>query len=198
MINHILQPKRRIIFIVIFFLATPVFCQSQKTKEPETLMIKTNLLNLVGKGPSISFEKFLNKSFSLELTYMKGEFNDFLLTDHYDYNGFLLRGKKYFDVVKKKEITPYLGAYTGLLHRNINTIGHNSGFFSYPSRDFSANSIRGGFSVGGLWLLKNNFLTDLQTSLGYGRYLNIDRTDPDTYSNGYLDVQVWVSVGYYF
>lgn len=189
-----------VVFIMNFFMVIPIFSQSQKIKEPETLIVKTNLLNLVGKGPSISFEKFLSKSFSLELTYMKGEFNDFLLTDHYDYKGFLLRGKKYFDVVKRGEITPYLGAYTGILHRNINTIGHtdNSGLFGYPSRDFSANSIRGGFSVGGLWLLKNHFVTDLQTSLGYGRYINIDRTDPDTYSNGYLDVQVWVSVGYYF
>jgi hypothetical protein len=189
-----------VVFIMNFFLIIPLFSQSQKIKEPETLIVKTNLLNLVGKGPSISLEKFLSKSFSLELTYMKGEFNDFLLTDHYDYKGFLLRGKKYFDVVKRGEITPYLGAYAGILHRNINTIGHtdNTGFFSYPSRDFSANSIRGGFSVGGLWLLKNHFVTDLQTGLGYGRYINIDRADPDTYPNGYLDIQVWVSIGYYF
>lgn len=200
MVNNIFQPKLIITSIIYFLLIAPAFCQNQKTKKPETLIVKTNLLNLTAKGPSISFEKFLSKSFSLEFTYMKGEFNDFLLTDHYDYQGFLLRGKRYFDVIKKKEITPYLGAYTGVLHRNINTIGHtdNSGLFGYPDRDFSANSIRGGFSIGGLWLLKNNFVTDLQSSLGYGRYINIDKNDPNTYSNGYLDIQIWISVGYYF
>jgi hypothetical protein len=196
-INNIFQPKLIITSIIYFLLIAPAFCQNKKSKKPETLIVKTNLLNLAAKGPSISFEKFLSKSFSFVLAYMKGQFNDFLLTDHYDYNGLLLRGKKYFHEINKGDITPYIGAYTGVLHRNIHTVGQ-SGLFGYPDRDFSANSIRSGFSMGGLWLLKNNFVIDLQSSLGYGRYINIDKNDPDTYSNGYLDIQIWTSVGYYF
>jgi hypothetical protein len=197
MINIIAQPKSRLFFIICFFFIAPIFSQGQKIEKPRTLIVKTNLLNLVAKGPSISFEHFLNKSYSVEFTYMKGEFNDFFFTDHYDYEGFLLRGKKYFNGMEKGEINTYLAAYTGLLHRNIHTVGH-SGLFGYPDRDFSANSIRGGLSIGGAWLLNNNFVADLQTSLGYGKYIKIDKSDPDTYSNGYLDTQIWISVGYYF
>jgi hypothetical protein len=39
---------------------------------------------------------------------------------------------------------------------------------------------------------------DFQTSMGYGRYLNIDKQDPNTYANGYLDMQLWFSIGYCF
>lgn len=172
------------------------FSQNKDFEKPQTLLIKTNLLNLLAKGPSLSIEKFLNQTYSLEFTYMKGEFNNLLLTDHYDYSGFLIRGKRYFDVLKKGDFSSYAAVYTGLLRRNLYTVGRNdnTGFLSYPGRDFSANSIRTGASLGESWLLKNNVVIDVQCSLGYGRYLN---TDPSE-GTWYLDTQIWFSVGYCF
>jgi hypothetical protein len=52
----------------------------------------------------------------------------------------------------------------------------------------------GGF----LRLTKNRIIVDGQASLGYGRYLKINKSDPNTYSNGYLDMQLWLSIGHCF
>jgi hypothetical protein len=197
MINSFSKSKCKILFISFIVFILPIFSKGQSTEKPGTLILKTNLLNLVAKGPSVSFEHFVNQSYSLEFTYMKGEFNDVLFTDHYDYEGFLLRGKKFFNGMEKGQLSHYLGAYTGILNRNIHTVGHE-GLFGYPDRDFSAQSIRGGLSIGAEWLSKNNFVADIQTSLGYGKYINLDKSDPDTYSNGYLDTQIWISIGYNF
>lgn len=129
-----------------------------------------------------------------------GEFNDFLFTDHYDYSGFLLRLKKYTGDFTIGRVNPFLGTYVGNLSRNIQTEGHtdNTGWFGYPSRSFTANSIRTGGTLGLTYFSKDNFVVEGLGSLGYGRYLSLDNLDPNTHSSGYLDMQVWLSVGFSF
>jgi hypothetical protein len=175
---------------------------SQKTSKPLTkrVIVKTNLLSIITHRPTITIEKIFTKTFGIEASFVQGEFNNFLLTDHYDYNGFLVRAKKYVNNIGYGKLSPYVAAYVGNLKRNIQTQGQtdNTGFFSYPSRDFMSNSIRFGGSFGLLYVTKGRIIIDQQTSLGYGRYLNLDKSNPSTYSNGYLDVQMWLSVGYCF
>lgn len=185
-----------LVFLFCVLTCATAYSQNVEKEKARHTIIKTNLLNLLAKGPSVSIEHFISKTYSIELTFMQGDVNNFLLTDHYDYHGFLVRGKKYFTPLNRGDIRPYAGIYAGQLTRNIYSKAwtDNTGYFGYPSRDFSGNSIRGGATGGGVWLWKNNFVADVQGSLGYGRYFTSN--EPGT--KGYLDMQIWLSVGYYF
>lgn len=183
-----------------FFSAFFAHSQQPERVLTKRIILKTNTLSLLAQKPTISAEKFLNETISFELSFVQGEFNNLLFTDHYDYRGVLARAKKYFTRPDFGMVASYGAIYAGNLRRNIHTAGQtdNSGWFSYPSRDFSANSLRGGGSFGVTWITKSKIIVDGQTSLGYGRYLKINKSDPNTHSNGYLDIQLWLSIGYCF
>lgn len=164
------------------------------------VIVKTNLLSLVAQRPTVTIEKVFSNRFSAEVSFVQGQFNNFLLTDHYDYNGFLARAKKYFTDLEFGSLSPYVALYVGNLKRNIQTTRQvdNTGFWSYPSRDFSANSIRGGGSLGLSYISKSKIIVDGLASLGYGTYTRVYKPDVNRNSSGYLDAQVWLSVGYCF
>lgn len=191
--------KFTILILFLFFSAT-AFAQNSDKPITEKLIVKTNLLNLLAQRPGISVEKPLSPTVSFELSYVQGKFTNILFTDHYAYKGFILRAKKYFGKSTYGNLRPYLGGYVGNLERNIFSIGRtdNSGWFGYPSRNFTANSLRTGGTFGLALITKGHVIFDAQTSLGYGRYLHLDKTNPNTYANGYLDAQVWFSMGYCF
>src|SRR5438034_1335129 len=100
-------------FITLLLLLVKFFSLAQTTTRPLTrrVIVKTNVLSLIAQQPTISVEKAFSKTFSTELSFVQGQFNNILLTNHYDYQGFLIRAK------------------------NI-------------SRNFSANSIRTGGTLG--------------------------------------------------
>jgi hypothetical protein len=190
--------------IILTTLSTIAQAQELETKSArpleKRLIVKSNVLSLIARRPTVSIEKLLPNRLSTELCFVQGQFNNILFPDHYDYSGFLLRLKKYTDDFRFGEVNPFLGTYIGTLTRNIQTEGRtdNSGWFGYPSRYFSANSIRAGGTVGLTYFSKSKFVIEGLGSLGYGRYFNLNKSDPDTYSNGYLDLQIWLSVGYSF
>jgi len=206
-ILNVMRNQMRILFITLFFL-TGFNCFGQISERISTfarplekrLIVKSNILSLVARRPTFSVEKLLPNRFSAELCFVQGQFNNILFTDHYDYSGFLLRIKKYSDDFRIGKINPFLGTYIGNLTRNIQTEGRtdNSGWVGYPSRDFSASSIRAGATGGLTYFSKSRFVIEGLGSLGYGRYLNLDKSDPNTYRNGYPDLQVWLSFGYSF
>lgn len=192
--------KRLLLFSFTFIFLLP-YSYSQETKPLEKrIVVKTNILNLIAGVPTFSLEKFLTKRTSIEASFVKGQFNNFLFTDHYDYTGFLIRTKIFVGEVTFGSLHPYGALYIGNLKRNIKTQGqsNNNGWFGYPSRDFSANSIRGGGTLGLAFFSKNKFTIDGQGSLGYGRYIHIYTSDPNVYRTGYLDLQLWLSFGYCF
>jgi hypothetical protein len=164
------------------------------------LIVKSNVLSLIAQRPTISVEKLFQNRISAELCFVQGQFNNILFTDHYSYSGFLLRLKKYTNDFKFGDVNTFLGTYVGTLTRNIETEGRtdNSGWFSYPSRYFSANSVRAGGTMGLTYFSRSKFVFEGLGSLGYGRYVNLNKSDPGTDSNGYLDLQVWLSIGYSF
>jgi hypothetical protein len=188
------NPKTRpFLFILTIFLNFSAF--SQKIEKPVTdrIIVKTNLMNLLARGPALTIEKPFTKTFSIEVSFVQGEINNFLFTDHYDYNGFLVRAKKYLTDLKYGEINPYGALYVGNLKRNIETTGH--WLFAFP-RNFSANSIRTGGSLGLMFIGKKKLVVDGLMSLGYGKYIKYYKRDTD--SKGYLDLQMWLSIGYCF
>ena len=195
---------RTLLTTIIILTSFSAFAQAQETTSvrplEKRLIVKTNVLSLVAQRPTVSVEKLFSNGLSAELCFVQGQFNNILFTDHYDYSGFLLRLKKYTDNFVFGQVNPFLGTYVGNLKRNIETEGRtdNSGWFGYPSRYFSANSIRAGGTVGLTYFAKSKVVIEGLGSLGYGRYLNLDKSDPSTNGNGYLDMQVWLSVGYSF
>ena len=187
-------------FITLFALAFALTASSQKTNKPLTkrIIVKTNVLNLVAGRPTFTIEKIFSNTFSTEISFVQGQINNFFFTDHYDYNGFLIRAKKHFTNLDYDKVSPYTALYIGNLNRTIETSGwvDNSGYFGYPSRDFSSNSIRGGASLGLSFITKNKIIIDASTSLGYGRYFTYHKPDMDF--RGYIDMQIWLSIGYCF
>ncbi len=189
-------------FITLLALGLTLSAFSQETTRPLTrrIIVKTNILSLIAQRPTITVEKLFSRTFSTEVSFVQGQFNNFLFTDHYDYTGFLIRAKKHFIDLDFGNVSPYAAVYVGNLKRTIQTTGQvdNSGWFGYPSRNFSANSIRGGGSLGLTYIAKNKIIIDGLASLGYGTYTKIYKPDVNRNSSGYLDAQIWLSFGYCF
>ena len=189
--------------LILIALSVTFSAFSQQTSRPLTkrVIVKTNLLSLVAQRPTVTVEKVFSSSFSAEVSFVQGQFNNFLFTDHYDYNGFLVRAKKYFTNLDFGSVNPYAAVYVGNLKRNIQTTGGQnggSGWIGYPSRAFSANSVRGGGSLGLSYISKSKIIVDGLMSLGYGTYTKVYKLDVNRSSGGYLDAQVWLSIGYCF
>lgn len=192
---------RQILTIIALTAMTSAF--SQETSRPLTkrVIVKANVLSLVAQRPTITVEKVFSTGFSAEVSFVQGQFNNFLVTDHYDYNGFLIRAKKYFRVLDFGSVSPYAAIYIGNLKRNMQTTGGqigSGGWIGYPSHNFSANSLRGGGSLGLSYIGKSKIIVDGLMSLGYGTYTKVYKPDVNHHSSGYLDAQVWLSVGYCF
>jgi hypothetical protein len=188
--------------ITLIALTFTICACAQETSRPlvKRVIIKTNLLSFLAQRPTVTIEKVFSNRFSAEVSLVQGQFNNLLFTDHYDYNGVLITAKKYFKDLEFGSLSPYAAVYIGNLKRNIHTEGHvdNTGYWGYPSRNFSANSIRSGGSLGLSYVSKSKMIVDGHASLGYGRYRKIYKPDVNRNSTGYLDVQVWLSVGYCF
>lgn len=88
----------KIIFILFYFLfAANAFSQNYS--------IRTNIFNLVAKGPSVGFG-YLKNNKQIFLTYSTGKFSPFFTEDYYKYStlhlehrwpgGIILGGERYF------------------------------------------------------------------------------------------------------
>ncbi len=165
------------------------------------LLIKTNVLNLVAKRPTIAVEKIFSNLYGLELAYSSGQIKNFVNLDDYQYEGFLLRAKKYIHPVKKREANAFYGAYFGSMNKRVvshGTVDH-TGFFSWGrDRDFKANSLRYGGTFGVSFIPGKHFLLEGLTGLGYGDYDHVQNNLQNKLPGGYFDFQLWLSIGYSF
>jgi hypothetical protein len=185
---------KKIVIIFISFL----IIQTASSQEPVGINVKSNLSNLLAKKPSFSIEKTFRQRYGLELSYSSGELN---WGRDYKFSGFLLRGKMYAYKIKSKEITPFWGLYAGNLDKTIisNAEVDNTGFISIGrNRNFEANSVRSGVNVGFIYLPFKRLILETTTGLGYGKYFNIKNNLHQAAPKGYLDFQLWLSVGYTF
>jgi hypothetical protein len=187
--------KKTLLFILILCSC------AASAQEPAGLIVKTNLLNLVAKRPTLSVEKTFSDLYGLELAYTFGEIKNLGYRDYYRYDGFLLRAKKYIRPIKNREANAFYGAYFGNLNKTV--ISHssvdNTGFFSWGhDRDFKANSLRYGGTFGVSFIPKKHFLLEGLTGLGYGDYYNVQNNSRNKLPGGYFDFQLWLSIGYSF
>jgi len=169
-----------------------------QSQERVGLLVKTNVLNALAKRPAISVEKTFKDKYGLELSYTTGELN---WGRDYEFNGFLLRAKIYADDIETNSLIPFYGLYVGNLNKQIVSKGEvdNTGFFSIGrTLNFDANSLRTGANIGFLFIPKKRFILEGTTALGYGKYFNVKNYITNPSPKGYLDFQLWFSVGYYF
>lgn len=184
--------------MITLFIAFSAFSQKLERSWAKRVIVKTNLMNLLAHSPTLTIEKPFSQQFSAEVSFVQGKVNDIFFYDHYNYSGFLVRAKQYFEKLDYAKLCPYMALYLGNLKRNIQSVGStgNYGLFGYPSHDFSANSIRAGGSAGLTFVGKKKFVIDGLISLGYGKYTKYYK--PEKAAKGYLDGQFWLSVGYCF
>lgn len=189
---------RRLLLIITLFTTLSAFSQKLERPWATRVIVKTNLINLLAQSPTLTIEKPFSNEFSAEVSFVQGKVNDIFFYDHYNYSGFLVRAKQYFEKLDYAKLCPYMALYIGSLKRNIQSAGDVGifGLFGYPSRDFSANSIRAGGSAGLTFVGKKKFVIDGLISLGYGKYTKYYK--PENFSKDYLDGQFWLSVGYCF
>ncbi|WP_316807939.1 DUF3575 domain-containing protein [Pedobacter agri] len=185
-------------YILALFL-TVSLAAMVRSQEYVGLAVKTNLLSLVAKRPSFSVEKTFKQRYGLEFSYATGKLN---IGREYEYSGFLLRGKMYAYEIKKREITPFFGAYIGSLDKTIvsnNAYTHPTGFLSFGNvRNFKANSFRSGVNLGFVYIPGKRFLLETTTGFGYGKYFDVETFQGSYAPKGYFDFQLWLSVGYRF
>src|ERR1700730_9841430 len=105
----------------LFALIITSFAYSQAKHLKHETIIKTNILSLFAARPSVSFEKLFREKLSLEVSFVQGEFYNLLYTDHYGYDGILIRLKKYFSEVSPGCPLPYEALYLGNLNRKTQT-----------------------------------------------------------------------------
>lgn len=188
--------KSAIFGILCLFLSL----QASAQYVSDALIVKANAFSLLTRRPNVSIEKFVSPKVSLELSLVGGRFRNIGFTDYYGYSGLLLRAKSHFNVSETKKMEfggayPYWGGYVGALSRRIETEPIPR-FFS--GRYFYGQSVRAGLSAGIACYTQSRIIVDVMAGLGHGRYIGVDRNDPNFHSGGYLDAQFWLSVGYCF
>jgi hypothetical protein len=196
---------RKIALLIVLMIGIQVigYTQEKPFVPKRSLMIKTNLLNLLALRPTLTIEKPLSSHWSVGISYVNGQFNRVLLTDHYRYDGFTLDTKYYFNRLNYDSFSPYVSMYVGNLNRRLcsdaKTLDEPVGLFGVGARDFYGQSVRMGFNIGGQYLFTNRISLDGHVGLGYGKYYKQhNRVDPMAKSDGYIDANLWLSIGYCF
>ncbi len=73
------------------------------------------------------------------------------------------------------------------------------GLFGVGARDFYGQSARMGVNIGAQYLFTSRISLDGHVGVGYGKYYKqVDRINPSTKSDGYLDANLWLSISYCF
>lgn len=196
---------RKITLLIVLMMGTRMigYAQEENLVPRRSIMIKTNLLNLLALRPTLTIEKPLSSHWSVGLSYVNGQFNRVLLTDHYQYDGFTIDTRYYFNELKYDSFSPYISMYVGNLNRRLRsdakTLNEPVGLFGVGARDFYGQSVRTGVNIGGQYLFTNRISLDGHVGLGYGKYYKqFDRADPTARSDGYIDANLWLSIGYCF
>lgn len=195
---------RKLAIVLLLVMGTQLagFAQYKEFVPKRSIWIKTNLLNLLAQRPTLTIEKPLTSHWSVGLSYVNGQFNRILLTDHYRYDGFILDTRYHLNRLDYNAFSPYVSMYVGNLNRRLYSEGitlDRIGYIGFGARDFSGQSVRMGANIGGQYLFTNRISLDGHIGVGYGKYYKqFDKADSLTKSDGYLDANLWLSIGYCF
>ncbi|SRR5258706_15245045 len=182
-------------FIMLFLFSTLLYEKTIAQK----YSIRTNLLNLIARGPSLTTGKYLKNNSEVLLTFSSGHFSPFLFEDYYKYStvhiecrkndGYFLWGNFYF------------GGYSRYINKRIITEGFTAGpngIFSKAPRNFIGHGISVGLTSGIEWEINKNWLIDYNNLIGAGKYLTqIDYAGHDKISF-FPDIRIALQIGYKF
>ena len=185
---------RKINFLILFFILGFYLKTSS-----QGYSVRTNLFNLVAKGPSIAFGKYLKNNSEVIVTFSAGHFAPFLTTDYYRYltthieyrkkSGNYLWGKFYY------------GGYLRFINKRIITNGYTAGpygIFTKEDRNFTGNGLSIGLTTGTEWEINKNWVIDFNTFQGAGKYITqTDYSGHDKISI-FLDTRIALQVGLKF
>jgi hypothetical protein len=189
--QNIKQYKLLLLFVFFSF--------QDSNSNAQNFSIRTNILNLIAKGPSVTFGKYLKNNSEALLTFSSGHFAPFLADDYYKYstvhieyrkkNGYYLWGKFYY------------GGYLRFINKRIITEGYVAGpygIFSKEARNFIGNGISIGLSTGTEWKINKRWILDFNNLIGAGKYVTqVDYAAHDKISF-FLDARIALQIGYKF
>lgn len=159
--------------------------------------IRTNVLNIIARGPSVTFGKNMNKHSGLLLTWSFGRLAPFFLEDSYKYS--TLHAEYRWHNPHYTKWKPYAGAYSRYIHKRIFTTGYEAGpygIFSKAPRNFIGNGLSAGLTSGMEWSVNRTWFIDFNTLLGAGKYLSqIDYAGHDRI-NFFLDTRIALQIGF--
>lgn len=181
---------RTIFFIIFTFI-------SITTVRAQSWSIRSNILNLLAKGPSVTIGKKLNPTHKLVVTYSSGTFKPFGWEDYYHYKTVHAE----YRFTETWLTTPYFGPYVRYIDRTIITEGSSAGpygIFSKRPRAFSGQGISTGVTAGHEWKLSKKLLVDLNFMLGFGKYVKQADYATGQKSNLFFDSRFAVQFGYVF
>lgn len=161
--------------------------------------IRTNLLNLVAKGPSLTFGKSIKKHSEILLTYSLGSFSPFFTEDFYKYSTVHAEYRR--KEISYSKLQFYYGYYLRYIHKRILSAGYTAGpygIFSKEPRNFIGDGMSTGLTSGVEWSINKRWLIDFNTLFGGGKYLSqIDYASHDKISF-FLDTRIALQLGFRF
>lgn len=182
-------------FIILFFVSILLHERTIAQK----YSIRTNLLNLIAKGPSFTTGKYLNNNSEVLLTFSSGHFIPFLTEDYYKYATIHIEYRKKSGHYLWGEF--YFGGYLRYINKRIITEGYTAGpygLFSKEDRNFIGNGVSVGLTTGTEWEINEKWIIDFNNLIGAGKYLTqIDYAGHDKISF-FPDLRIALQVGYKF
>lgn len=179
----------KIIFTI--FLAFFCFCCFSQDEWDKRPVIKTNIFNLLMRGPSIALDIAVGKTVSIMPSAAYGKFN-------WGNFGGLHKYKSFEAEVRKHEKNTYYGVYIKHTTKTVNS--EKAAIVYIPisyDRNFKGNGIAFGASTGIEAPLWKRFNIDFNVQLGYGRFYKMtDKFSYDLPSGKFIDYRMAFWVGF--
>ncbi len=163
----------------------------------QSYSIRTNILNLVAKGPSVTVGKNVTDHSEVLLTYSLGNFTPFFSVDSYKYSTVHLEYRR--DDLDKGKWKLYYGGYLRYIHKRILSEGYYAGplgIFSKAPRNFTGNGVSLGLTSGIEYSIDKKLFVYFNTLLGAGKYLSqVDYSGHDKISM-FFDTRIALQIGF--
>jgi hypothetical protein len=194
--------RRNLLLLTIYII---VACSPARLlSQDHNKSIRTNLLNLAAKGPSVTFGKSIGDRSEILLTYSLGKFSPFLTEDFYRYFTAHIEYRKKDDTYSNFIVSNlyfYYGGYLRYIHKRILSQGYDAGpygIFAKEPRNFVGSGLAAGLTMGYEWAVNDRWLIDLNTLLGAGKYLSQVDYSGHNAINLFLDTRIALQLGYRF
>lgn len=187
--------KRNLPLLVLSLLFTVFYSKAFS----QDYSVRSNLLNLIAKGPSVTFGKNIKEHAEVLLTYSEGGFSPFLTVDSYKYK--TIHSEYRWKDIHYSKWQSYYGGYLRYIHKRIFAAGYDAGpygIFSKAERNFIGDGISIGLTSGVEYSISNRWLLDSNILFGAGKYLSQKDYAAHDKIPMFLDTRIALQLGYRF